>query len=647
MLGMTKRFGAFAFLCLLTSSSFAAVAVTGNLKDLTGTAVTSRTFVRFNIRNCGGNQPKKAGTGVIVPNFYDLTPSGSGVISGTLYDNSEILCGLDTNTWYGVVIWRDGKPGPEVAYVLPAGSFNLNSGTPTDTVPTPSVGIPVLQNPIEAQTVTQPGSTRLTVNRLTVTDCIGCGGAPGGSDTQVQFNDGGTVFGGAVGLTWDKTNNLAVASALVTGTDDAAARQAFGYYSSQYPIAGLGTAPLRSIADVSDAHPGDMAGAVTGVNFGAYFTQSSGDIAALSAIELDTQKNSDGNVGGMVGSDLFISNNGAGTVGSFTGYNVNTDNEGTISGDVMGLNIGHLFNSGTVGGNTIGMRVQNPNGAGSTAGYGAGLEIQSFAGIGSTANYGIHVDDQGVGASDYAIKVEGGKSSFSDLFVRPDFTFGIGDADGVVGFFCTSSSSLPTCYMRSQDGANPHFEVTAHALGGTNHGTFETEGNFFTQTGHDGDPSIINVNDAAAGTGATGLSITVGSSSGSSFETGLSISGDGGFLAVNTAGDIHAGAVRSDKLSTTTNCASSGGTCGSASSGAVSITAAATTVTVATTAVTSSSRIFITENSTVGGALGVTCNTTVSRTYAVSTITNGTSFVITSSAAPAANPACIQFFIVN
>ncbi len=42
------------------------------------------------------------------------------------------------------------------------------------------------------------------------------GGSPGGSDTQVQFNDGGS-FGGDSGLTFDKTNNaLTVGGATVT-----------------------------------------------------------------------------------------------------------------------------------------------------------------------------------------------------------------------------------------------------------------------------------------------------------------------------------------------------------------------------------------------------------------------------------------------
>jgi hypothetical protein len=37
--------------------------------------------------------------------------------------------------------------------------------------------------------------------------CVGCGGAPGGSDTQVQFNDAG-AFGGDAGLIYNKTTDV-------------------------------------------------------------------------------------------------------------------------------------------------------------------------------------------------------------------------------------------------------------------------------------------------------------------------------------------------------------------------------------------------------------------------------------------------------
>ena len=47
------------------------------------------------------------------------------------------------------------------------------------------------------------------------------GGAPGGSDTQVQFNDGGTTFGGDAGLTYVKaTDTLTILGDLIVGDAD-------------------------------------------------------------------------------------------------------------------------------------------------------------------------------------------------------------------------------------------------------------------------------------------------------------------------------------------------------------------------------------------------------------------------------------------
>ncbi len=50
------------------------------------------------------------------------------------------------------------------------------------------------------------GTSTLWVSTSTL-GISGSGGTPGGSDTQVQFNDGGT-FGGDTGFTWDKTSNI-------------------------------------------------------------------------------------------------------------------------------------------------------------------------------------------------------------------------------------------------------------------------------------------------------------------------------------------------------------------------------------------------------------------------------------------------------
>lgn len=98
------------------------------------------------------------------------------------------------------------------------------------------------------------------------------------------------------------------------------------------------------------------------------------------------------------------------------------------------------------------------------------------------------------------------------------------------------------------------------------------------------------------------------------------------------------------------SCVSTGGTCGRNAFGFVTIAAAATTVTVATTAVTALSIIKIGFDESIGGSLAVTCNTAAaseSATYFVSARTPGTSFTIKTSSAPAVNPACLTFQVVN
>ena len=68
-------------------------------------------------------------------------------------------------------------------------------------------------------TIVAGANVTLTTNAGTDTLTIaaaGGSGSPGGSDTQVQFNDGG-AFGGDSGFTFNKTTNLAT----LTGTDGA------------------------------------------------------------------------------------------------------------------------------------------------------------------------------------------------------------------------------------------------------------------------------------------------------------------------------------------------------------------------------------------------------------------------------------------
>ena len=54
----------------------------------------------------------------------------------------------------------------------------------------------------------------LTLNGSAIT---GGGGSPGGSDTQVQFNDGGS-FGGDADMVWNKTTNVLTVNGTVSGS---------------------------------------------------------------------------------------------------------------------------------------------------------------------------------------------------------------------------------------------------------------------------------------------------------------------------------------------------------------------------------------------------------------------------------------------
>ena len=50
-------------------------------------------------------------------------------------------------------------------------------------------------------------------------DTVTFGSTAAGSDTQIQFNDGGTAFGGSASFTLNKTNGLVTATGNVSGNN--------------------------------------------------------------------------------------------------------------------------------------------------------------------------------------------------------------------------------------------------------------------------------------------------------------------------------------------------------------------------------------------------------------------------------------------
>jgi hypothetical protein len=158
---------------------------TATLKDIVGDVPNA--FVRLRLKNCGTNIPRVSGTNIIAfsqkdsEGYYrDLFPNVStGAISDTVVDQETITCGTVTgggNFYYVIQIYTGDANSVtrrqklfENSYNITGASFNLNSASPAGTIPVDLPSSAVLKNPTADQTVTQPGSTRLSVNRLSVT----------------------------------------------------------------------------------------------------------------------------------------------------------------------------------------------------------------------------------------------------------------------------------------------------------------------------------------------------------------------------------------------------------------------------------------------------------------------------------------------
>jgi hypothetical protein len=157
-----------------------------------------------------------------------------------------------------------------------------------------------------------------------------------------------------------------------------------------------------------------------------------------------------------------------------------------------------------------------------------------------------------------------------------------------------------------------------------------TDGNYKVDVQLSGSSGTLRVYDQTPTTGSTKVVFALGAADAASSD-----------LLTNQ------GRTRSAQWGTASNCSSSASpaVCGASSAGSVVVAAAATTVQVNTTAVNSNSQVLLMFDSSLGTKLGVTCNTTVPTTYGVSA-RGANNFTITSTA-PAANPACFSYFIMN
>lgn len=234
-------------------------------------------------------------------------------------------------------------------------------------------------------TCTDTGGNHLNYDASTNTfSCgtSGSGGTAAGSDKQIQFNDGGTSFGGDADHTWDKTTNTETVGSTATpgiikGADGSAANGAA--LSLQGGLAGVSNTggAISITAGAGGATSGD--GGVASTIGGSATTSGVGGQARLLGGAALGANNSGGNAvvtgGASVGS-------GAGANVTITGGLSNATN-GTGQGGTVTVIGGAGGGTSGAGGN-----VQVRGGVAATSGAGGSVTIEGRGATGTAQNGG-------------------------------------------------------------------------------------------------------------------------------------------------------------------------------------------------------------------------------------------------------------------
>ena len=175
-----------------------AIAIAANATNLTsGTVAAARL----------GSGTANSSTILYGNNVWAAAPGSSSTATMNTYtftvaSNTTVFTGLDDTS--NTLVYTSGLES-----VFINGSRQIAS---VDYITTNTTVLTLTSNAIAGDIV------QITTLNASITSGGGGGGTPGGSNTQIQFNDSG-AFGGSAGFTFDKTtNNVTIANSLIMNT---------------------------------------------------------------------------------------------------------------------------------------------------------------------------------------------------------------------------------------------------------------------------------------------------------------------------------------------------------------------------------------------------------------------------------------------
>ena len=149
-------------------------------------------YLTFQLWNCGPNVPQIKGTGGIVQAQFTIRANAStGLISGSIYGQDQILCGNVESTQWFVTPFKATNQAGGIGqyYCLNSGNvFDISTAQPCQLPALPPGFAPIFANPIKSQVLTQPSGTELRfVGLFDFTDAtvLGIGGSGNTSITCV------------------------------------------------------------------------------------------------------------------------------------------------------------------------------------------------------------------------------------------------------------------------------------------------------------------------------------------------------------------------------------------------------------------------------------------------------------------------------